>query len=435
MISPPRMPQTAISDSRDSILVPRHRTPRPSTTTYDHVILGAGCAGLSLAWHLRSLGDRGSMALVDRRPGYANDRTWCYWDVEPTPFDDLATHAWTRWAVVDERGNWIESQSTRYRYRRLRSIDVYRRILDRLAGDDAIDPYLGASIRATTLEAETVAVDLAQETIRGVRAYTSARRPAALAEAARSGEAAMVQHFLGQTVRTEHSVFDPACPILMDFRVDQSDGPHFVYVLPLSDREALVENTYLFPDPVSASRHREEIASYLDRCFDVERYEVIEEEAGRIPMTTHRPNTAPGARIVPIGLAGGAARPSSGYAFVRIQRQCRRIAEQIAGNRSTRARLDAPIADRKYDFFDAVFLRALLDRPSRAPDLFARMFDGVDADPLVRFLSDRSTLTDDLRMVAALPKVPFLIAASRSTRAWLPRCLGIGSTNDEMDPS
>ncbi|WP_161602085.1 lycopene cyclase family protein [Tautonia marina] len=383
-------------------------------------MLGSGCAGLSLAWHLRSLGDRGSMALVDRRAGYANDRTWCYWDVEPTPFDDLATHAWSRWAVVDERGTWRESHSTRYRYRRLRSIDVYRRIFHHLADDDDVEIWFGTPIRSTTLDAEAVSIETGRGTLRGRRAFDSARPPAALALAAPKGEAVMVQHFLGQTIRAEHAVFDPACPILMDFRVDQSHGPHFVYVLPLTDRDALVENTYLFPSPVSAARHRKELASYLNRCFDVDRYEVIEEESGHIPMTTHRPVDASGGRIVPIGLAGAAARPSSGYAFVRIQRQCRRIAEQIVSRAATDARLDPPIAPRKYAFFDVVFLRALRDRPSQAPQLFARMFDRVDADALVRFLSDQSSLADDLRLIAALPKLPFLRAALRSSRTWLP---------------
>jgi lycopene beta-cyclase len=385
-------------------------------TTYDHLILGAGCAGLSLAWHLRERGDPGSIALVDRRSGYRNDRTWCYWDVEPTPFDHLATHCWDRWAVVDDRGRRAECRSGRYRYRRIRSIDFYRCALDRLSSEPGVDFYLGEAIRGRVEEGGGVRAEASGGPIRGRRAFESAGRPSELAEGAPRGQVAMVQHFLGQRVRVDRPSFDPGCPILMDFRVDQRDGPHFAYVLPLSSTEALIENTYLFPCAVSASRHRSEISAYLDRCFGLRRFEAVEEEAGRIPMTTHRPGVDRGSKVVPIGLIGGSARPSSGYAFARIQRQCRGLAVG-----------DAPAsrpAARKYDFFDAVFLRALADRPAEAPRLFRRMFEGVDPDALVRFLADRSSLLDEARLIAALPKWPFVTAAARSAETWARRWPG-----------
>jgi hypothetical protein len=43
---------------------------------------------------------------------------------------------------------------------------------------------------------------------------------------------------------------DPFIPdrlTLMDHRVTQKDGPHFIYLLPYSTTEALIENTYFFP--------------------------------------------------------------------------------------------------------------------------------------------------------------------------------------------
>jgi lycopene beta-cyclase len=420
--APPTSPAALAEAVPERIDLPSGVRTGRFSESYEHLILGAGCAGLSLAWHLRELGDDRPIALVDRRSSYGNDRTWCYWDVEPTPFDGLATHVWDRWAVVDPSGRWIESAPGSYRYRRLRSIEFYRAVLDRLLSDESVEFFPGESVGSAAVEGDAVAVGASGGPIRGRRAFESARGPDALARSAPRREAAMVQHFLGQTIRADRPAFDPGCPILMDFRVDQSDGPHFVYVLPLSPSEALVENTYLFPAPVSAGRHREEIASYLGRCFGLADYEVTEEESGRIPMTTHRPSAGPDARIVPIGLAGGAARPSSGYAFVRIQRQCRGLAARIA--RGAPPSPPGPVAGRKYDFFDSVFLRALVDRPGRAPELFVRMFEAVGADPLVRFLCDRSGPIDDARLIAALPKLPFLGAALRSAPCWVPRCLG-----------
>jgi lycopene beta-cyclase len=215
---------------------------------------------------------------------------------------------------------------------------------------------------------------------------------------------------------------------LMDFRASQVDGPHFFYVLPLSTTEALVENTYLFPTNVSPARHRLEIADYLRRRYDLDPgcCEVLEEESGAIPMTTSRlPIGASSSRITPIGLAGGAARPSSGYAFLRIQRQARHLAERIsAGESASFDQEQGVLGPAKYQFFDAIFLRTLLDRPDLAPRIFARMFARARASSVVRFLGEKSTLLDDLRIVNALPKLPFMTAALRSIGDWLPSLIG-----------
>ena len=142
-------------------------------------------------------------------------------------------------------------------------------------------------------------------------------------------------------------------------------------------------------------------------------------------MTTAAAPTAAGSRVTPIGLAGGAARASSGYAFLRIQRQARRLAEAFAAGDA----LDASDARRslgppKCRAFDAIFLRTLADRPDLAPGIFSRMFDRADPPAVVRFLGERSTAVDDLRIVSSLPKLPFLISAVRSTRSWLPPLFG-----------
>ena len=399
------------------------RRPSARRTTYPCMILGAGCAGLSLAWNLLELGYQEPILLVDRRERFENDRTWCYWDVEPTPFSDLATHAWTRWMVHDGRRETVAA-CPEYPYLRLRSADVYRRVLERLAAAPNVTMALGRPILGVRETAGGVRVETADGEFAGLRAFDSSARPSV---AATPGTPSLLQHFFGQTVRVDRPTFDPACPSLMDFRASQADGPHFVYLLPLSATEALVENTYLFPFAPTVDRHRREIADYLRMRYGLApgSYRVVEEEAGAIPMTTDAGPVAPGSRVTPIGLAGGAARPSSGYAFLRIQRQARHLAERLAAGHAP-GPSDAlrSLGPAKYRFFDAVFLRALSDRPDLAPSIFARMFARADPAAVVRFLGERSTPRDDLRIVAALPKRPFIAAAIRSAPDWSPALRG-----------
>ena len=82
-------------------------------------------------------------------------------------------------------------------------------------------------------------------------------------------------------------LFDPERCTLMDFSVDQSRGLRFVYVLPMGEREALVENVYLSEAPISQTEHLAEIGVYLDSVYGLspDEYEVFGEERGYIPMT------------------------------------------------------------------------------------------------------------------------------------------------------
>ena len=407
----------------DRDVVPRSRGRRE--TVYPRIILGAGCAGLSLAINLLERGVREPILVVDRRDRFENDRTWCFWDTEPTPFSDLASHTWSRWMVHDGRRETVASCSE-YRYLRVRSADFYRRAIDRLTTAPNVTLALGRPILDVRETQQRVTIATSGGNFHGLQVFDGLGRtgskPLAAAQATRGGPT-LLQHFFGQTIRVDRPVFDPSCPTLMDFRAAQADGPHFVYVLPLSTTEALVENTYLFPCHVPPERHRHEIATYLRLRYDLTggSYHVLEEEAGAIPMTMGA-GTPATRRITPIGLAGGAARPSSGYTFLRIQRQARWLAERLAaGEEPDPAELRRALGPPKYRFFDAIFLQTLADQPDLAPKIFGRMFARTDPASLVRFLSERSKIGDDLRIVAALPKIPFMTAAVRSVPAWLSR--------------
>jgi len=416
MFAPGRLKTRRVTDRR-----PAFRC----ETIYGSMILGAGCAGLSLAWNLVERGVKHPILLVDRRERFENDRTWCFWDVEPTPFSNLATHAWTRWMVHDGRREKVVD-CPEYPYLRIRSADVYRRVLDRLAGVPGVDLALGRSILGVDESREGVKVATTIGDFSGLRAFDSSGRPPG--SVVRGLRPELLQHFFGRTIRVSRPVFDPSCPTLMDFRTSQKDGPHFVYLLPLSETEALVENTYLFPFAISVARHRAEIADYLAKRYGVAPKDctLIEEESGAIPMTMALPTASGGgSRIIPIGLAGGAARPSSGYAFLRIQRQTAALAAQVAsGSRFEPGQALRPLGSPKYRFFDAIFLRTLADRPDLAPSIFSRMFERAAPASVVRFLGERSTALDDLKIVAALPKLPFVASAIRSATSRPPRPLG-----------
>ena len=51
------------------------------------------------------------------------------------------------------------------------------------------------------------------------------------------------QHFIGWFIKTSNPVFNVNCATFMDFSIPQKGNTRFMYVLPFSEREALVEYT------------------------------------------------------------------------------------------------------------------------------------------------------------------------------------------------
>ena len=68
---------------------------------FDYVIIGGGCAGLSLAFELdihSKLKDK-SLAIIEPRNEYKKDKTWSFWKVTPHNFDDCVKKSWDNFTI------------------------------------------------------------------------------------------------------------------------------------------------------------------------------------------------------------------------------------------------------------------------------------------------------------------------------------------------
>jgi lycopene beta-cyclase len=105
---------------------------------------------------------------------------------------------------------------------------------------------------------------------------------------------------------------------------------------------------------------------------------------------------------------------STGYGFLAIQKWSQSIAQNIAAGRYQR--LPEPRSWLS-TCMDRIFLSFLAEHPSQAPEVFFHLFQRVPSDRLVRFLSDKASIMDRLRVIAAMPKRPFIRQARRITFA------------------
>lgn len=376
------------------------------STSYQLIIAGAGAAGLSLLMRLIANGYLGKnrVLLIDKEEKNKNDRTWCFWETEAGFFENVV---YRRWSQLDFFSNNFSGPLTiqPYQYKLIRGIDFYTYCFNAINSHPNIS-WWKARVQSIAATGQGVSVKAEGEEERfyeGAQAFSSIPLPVT----DQPNAIHLLQHFKGWIVRTQQPCFDPARATLMDFRISQQEGTAFVYVLPFSEQEALVEYTLFTPSLLQPQQYEEGLRDYLKQYLQLENYEVTEEEFGVIPMTNTRfPHRVNG--VFQLGTAGGQTKASSGYTFRFIQKQSDQLAAALLQGTSI-DKITTSAA--RFRFYDEVLLQVLSRQLYPGHEVFARLFHRNAAAEVFRFLDNESKLPAELRLISTLPVWPFLKAA------------------------
>jgi lycopene beta-cyclase len=372
---------------------------------YDIVFAGAGLAGLSLAARLAALPDPPRMLLVDPLQNDTSDRTWCHWQLHESIFDDAITHRWQRWSV-DKNHDQTAVGSTDIPYVRIPS-DRFRQIAwERIKACPRAEFLRGMSVASIEEVSDRAVVHLSDGR-RIESSWVLDSRPL------QNDNAPWRQIFRGLELHSPETKLGTSTVTLMDFQSAEPEGVRFFYVLPLDAHTALVEDTWLVPSHKTPAFSDDAIVSYASKNLAQTHWQIRHQEEGNLPMgfSPSASSAVEKKRIIPWGTTAGAVRASSGYAFSRIQAASERMAS--AWQRTGYPDPAAVHGSAFLDWMDRVFLRAMTDQPERVPEYFARLFQRVAPDALVRFLESEPRPADILQVMRALPPGPFLRAALR----------------------
>jgi lycopene beta-cyclase len=372
---------------------------------YDYILAGGGAAGLSLACALaRSPLSNRSILIVDRDAKAKNDRTWCFWSDHPDPFDDIL---YRQWDAVRFTGQNFDRRLDlgKFHYKMIRGIDFYEHTHRLLANFPNVQ-FLQSQINSIADNAGTATVCIEGQPFTADWVFDSRVLPGSITiDRARYHD--LKQHFKGYLVETEAPVFDPLTPTLFDFRVQPHGDMRFFYILPFSAREALVEFTLFSASLLSEEEYHAELKGYLEHTLAVGPYHILEEESGIIPMTDRPFPRRLGQRIMAIGTLGGRVKPSTGYAFARIQKDSEAIVASLVRHGHP---FDVPAGPARYGWFDRTMLQVMYGRGDEMGEFFTQMFRRNPIQRIFRFLNEENTWTEDMHLLSSLPVWPFLIA-------------------------
>lgn len=382
---------------------------------YNFVFAGGGLSGLCTAYYLSLSGiDFESALILDRDEKNVDDRTWCFWSSLPAAFEGLVSHKWRQLGVAFEDFSRLERIGGNG-YQLVRSLDFYRFVEDRLRSDGRFE-WLQSGIRRMLPEGDGVRVELVGGgSVVGDRVFNSI--PAFSGDTGLPARPSFLwQHFMGWVIETDAPVFDPSAPLLMDF-FDGTELPdvHFYYLLPQSERKALVEYT-VFSEAVFASGvYEEKLERYIRMKFGEGAYRITATERGAIPMTDRVFPQIEADRIFNIGTAGGWVKPSTGYAFVRTLERSKALVAALSEGKEKEVRLGSRS---RFVFYDRLLLNILQEEGYRGGGIFRALFKRNRIVSVLKFLEERSNLLEEVRIFMRLPVRTFLRAL---VRVYLPR--------------
>ncbi len=379
-------------DVHKAPVIPRHA---------DAVIVGAGLSGLSLAVHLAMAGwGERSVVIVDTRRTEA-DRQWSFWASAVGPLDAAVSRTFDRVSVTDrDRDVTVPLRANSFRV--VSEADLRRAAYQLLAVHAPGFLVVPGEVSRVDEDGESATL-----TIDGTSIDTDWVFDAAGVTSASKSESSFVISSTGVRVRVDHPVFDPRTPTLMDFRTPQRNGMQFMFVLPISTREAIVEHTTFFSSAVGDETPA--VDDYLVDVLGLDHYTIVGETRDSIAFDSPAERSGR-SRVIRVGSVSGSVPASTGFGFSSLQRDCAALATSLA---STGTPHGAPRSPR-HRRVDTLFCERLINEPERLAQMAMDVFANNPGDRVMRFMHEQTSRSEEFALLRSLPMCVRIRAAFKA---------------------
>lgn len=373
-------------------------------TEFDYIIVGAGAAGLMLA---NSLGKdpffkTKKILLIDKDKKEENDRTWCFWEKGEGEFDSILFKSWKRIQFLAKDFS-LDKEITPYTYKMLKGSDFYTYMLEKIQAYPNISFRLGTVLNITEKQS-LVEVEMDTATLKAKKVFNSIFDISFVKN--QTKYPLIQQHFVGWVIRSKKPIFNSQSPTFMDFSIPQKGNTRFIYILPFSDTEGLIEYTLFSATTLEKEEYELAIKQYITEVLACDSYEILEKEKGNIPMTSYDFNNQNSQNILHIGLAGGWAKASTGYTFKKTQKKTKELISFLKKDKP----LDSFSGKDKYWFYDLLLLDILYKNNVAGSIIFESLFKNCSPQILLKFLDEETSISEDLKVISSCPSSYFIKA-------------------------
>ena len=369
---------------------------------YHYIFTGNGLSALLTLFEMIQSGQFSDkkILLIDSDSKNKNDRTWCFWDSEKL-FDSIISKKWKQaWFKNEKFINQLNLNP--YDYKMIRSADFYKLIFDEIAKHPNIEILQDEVIDFSELGNHCV-VKTKTKSFTCNKIFNSIFNPELVK--AQTKFPLVQQHFIGWFIKSKEAVFTEDCPTFMDFSVEQKGNTRFMYILPTSSTEALIEYTLFSKDLLSKQEYEIEIENYI-KNLGITEYEIIEKEQGNIPMTCFPFWKNNSKNIINIGSAGGWSKASTGYTFKNSVKKSKKLV-QFLKQESDFTKFHKI---NKFWRYDLLLIDILYNTNQQGSAIFSSMFKTGKAALIFKFLDEETSFWEDVQVIWMCPKGMFIKA-------------------------
>ena len=337
--------------------------------------------------------------ILDPDPKESNDRTWCFWEKKPGPFQALLSQSWSAIGVSDKGGIQTKSIAP-YQYNMLEGAPFYQAMKAAIAQAAHIE-FKQEAVLQINLQKEGL-----QQLTSSAGSYVAKRVLDSRFDYApllkQKKYPVLQQHFIGWFVKTKKPVFNKEEALFMDFSVAQNGNTRFMYLLPSSRTEALVEYTLFSKTLLETSEYETAIKEYLAQ-LGVKDYEITAKEQGSIPMSCYPFHKDHNAGYLKIGTAGGWSKASTGFTFQNTLKKTTALVQFLKTGKA----LDQFYRKNRFWLYDLVLLEVLATDNSQGKAIFEGLFRKRPAALVLKFLSEETHFLEELYIMSAAPILRF----------------------------
>jgi hypothetical protein len=373
---------------------------------YNYIFAGAGLSALMSVYKIVQSGkfsDK-SILLLDENSKKSNDRTWCFWSENNENWETIIHKKWNS-ALFANQDFKIDLNLNPYKYKQIRGLDFYNFVFNFISKQENIT-FVNQKVvdyeeseNQITLQTETDSYSCDQ-------LFNSILDPYEVEN--QTQYPLLQQHFIGWFIQSEQEVFNSEQATFMDFSVEQKGNTRFMYVLPISKTEALLEYTLFSHKHLETSEYELELENYIHK-LGITNYKIIEKERGSIPMTCFpfwKNNTA---RLLNIGSSGGWTKASTGYTFKNADKKSTQLVRFL----ETQSDFRKFHKMTKFWFYDLLLLDILHRKNELGASIFSALFKKGNSKLIFKFLDEETSLKEDIQVILKCPKRLFIKALFR----------------------
>jgi Lycopene cyclase protein len=351
-----------------------------------------------------------SILLIDFDAKKTNDRTWCFWEKPNHQWQKIVSKTWKTALFANEKSSRNLNLKP-YEYNMIRGLDFYNLVFDLIEKQENIT-FVQDKIVSFEENLDVVEVSCEKENYTCDKLLNSIYNKSE-AES-QTKYPVLQQHFVGWFIKSEEAIFNPEVATFMDFSLNQNGNTKFMYVLPTSKTEALLEPTLFSHKHLKLEEYETEIKNYAQK-LGIKNYEITEKEQGSIPMTSYpfwKNNTK---NVLHIGTAGGWTKASTGFTFYHTNKKTDELIRFLAINTSTANSKTQKAIDfskfhykTKFWFYDLIFLDVLDKQNYLGSRVFSSLLMKGNPELIFKFLNEETNFVEELKVMLKCPKIPFI---------------------------